>query len=94
MLANGVVEPYSKARSRSAGMAEIEKAVRALGRAEDIAIMYSTESDEAHRIADKLGDMLPEGKHPLVSRVGPVIGTHAGPRLIAIGHVSNAPGES
>ena len=94
MLANGVVEPYSKARSRSAGMAELEKAVRALGRAEDIAIMYSTEDDEAHVIADKLIDILPEGKRPLISRVGPVIGTHAGPRLIAVGHVSNIPGES
>ena len=94
MLANGVVEPYSKARSRSAGMAELEKAVRALGRAEDIAIMYSTEDDEAHVIADKLIDILPEGKRPLISRVGPVIGTHAGPRLIAVGHVSNIPEES
>ena len=94
MLDNGVVEPYSKARSRSAGMAELEKAVRALGRAEDIAIMYSTEDDEAHVIADKLIDILPEGKRPLISRVGPVIGTHAGPRLIAVGHVSNIPGES
>jgi len=94
MLDNGVVEPYSKARSRSAGMAELEKAVRSLGKAEEIAIMYSTESDEAHGIADTLGDMLPEGKHPLVSRVGPVIGTHAGPRLIAVGHVSNVSEES
>ena len=94
MLDNGVVEPYSKARSRSAGMAELEKAVRALGRAEDIAIMYSTEDDEAHVIADKLIDILPEGKRPLISRVGPVIGTHAGPRLIAVGHVSNIPGKS
>ena len=47
--------------------------------------MYSTETDDAETVAKNLGNLLPSGKSPLVMRVGPVIGTHAGPNLIAVG---------
>jgi len=34
--------------------------------------------------------LLPEGKEPYITRVGPVIGTHAGPNLVAIAAITSA----
>ena len=82
---NGEIAPFSKARSRKSGLSKLEQAIRSFGDIEELYVMYSTETDDAETVAKNLGNLLPSGKSPLVMRVGPVIGTHAGPNLIAVG---------
>jgi DegV family protein with EDD domain len=88
MLEDGVVAPFSKARSKQSGLKKMEKTIRSLGEAEEIAVIYSTDSEEAKNIARNLSDLLPPNKEPLILKVGPVIGTHAGPGLVAVGLIT------
>ena len=88
MLEEGLVAPYAKARSKRAGLDKMEKTIRSLGEAEEVAVMYSTDSEDAEVIAKNLSDLLPSGKEPIILKVGPVIGTHAGPGLVAVGLVT------
>ena len=82
---NGEIAPYGKARSRKAGLSKLEQAIRSFGDIEEIYVMYSTDTKDAEIVAEKVSDLLPAGKTPMVIRVGPVIGTHAGPDLVALG---------
>ena len=82
---NGEISPFSKARSRKSGLSKLQQAIRSFGDIEELYVMYSTETDDAETVAKSLGDLLPSGKSPMVMRVGPVIGTHAGPDLIGVG---------
>ena len=82
---NGEIAPYGKARSRKAGLSKLEQAIRSFGDIEEIYVMYSTDTKDAEIVAEKVSDLLPTGKTPMVIRVGPVIGTHAGPNLVALG---------
>ncbi len=66
----------------------MEKTIRSLGEAEEIAVMYSTDSEDAEVIANSLSDLLPSGKEPIILKVGPVIGTHAGPGLVGVGLIT------
>ena len=81
---NGEIAPYTKARSRKAGLSKLE-AIKSFGDIEELYVMYSTNTTDAEILAGNLSDLLPAGKNPMVMRVGPVIGTHAGPDLIAVG---------
>ena len=81
---DGEIGQFSKARSRNMGMLKLEQAVRELGKLDDIAIVYSTDGSDAEKLAATVEELLPDGKSPFLTRVGPVIGTHAGPNLVAI----------
>ena len=48
--------------------------------------MYSTTPDEAQNLADKLRS---ENITPIIARLGPVIGTYAGPQALAIALISD-----
>ena len=52
--------------------------------------MHSTTPDDALGVAQDLSDLLPEGKEPIIARVGPVIGTYAGPGVLGIGVLRSA----
>ena len=86
---DGEIGQFSKARSRNMGMMKLEQAVRELGKLDDIAIVYSTDESDAERLADTVKELLPDNKTPFLPRVGPVIGTHEGPNLVAITAVTS-----
>ncbi|MFL2759976.1 MAG: DegV family protein [Dehalococcoidia bacterium] len=85
---DGEIGQFSKARSRNMGMMKLEQAVRELGELDDIAIVYSTDGSDAEKLAATVKELLPHNKSPFLTRVGPVIGTHAGPNLVAIAAVT------
>ena len=87
---DGEIGQFAKARSRNMGMLKLEEAVRDLGKLDDIAIVYSTDGTDAENLAATVQDLLPGGKEPYITRVGPVIGTHAGPNLVAIAAITSA----
>ena len=86
---DGEIGQFSKARSRNMGMMKLEEAVRELGKLDDIAIVYSTDGSDAEKLAATVKDLLPSDKSPFLTRVGPVIGTHAGPNLVAIAAITS-----
>ena len=86
---DGEIGQFSKARSRNMGMLKLEEAVRELGKLDDIAIVYSTDGSDAEELATTVKDLLPSDKSPYLTRVGPVIGTHAGPNLVAIAAITS-----
>ena len=86
---NGEIGQFNKARSRNMGMMKLEQAVRDLGKLDDIAIVYSTDGSDAEKLAGTVKELLPDNKTPFLNRVGPVIGTHAGPNLVAIAAVTS-----
>ena len=86
---DGEIGQFSKARSRNMGMLKLEEAVRELGKLDDIAIVYSTDGSDAEKLAATVKDLLPSDKSTFLTRVGPVIGTHAGPNLVAIAAITS-----
>ena len=86
---DGEIGQFSKARSRNMGMLKLEEAVRELGKLDDIAIVYSTDGSDAEKLAATVKELLPDDKSPFLTRVGPVIGTHAGPNLVAIAAITS-----
>ena len=86
---DGEIGQFSKARSRNMGMLKLEQAVRELGKLDDIAIVYSTDGSDAEKLAATVKELLPDDKSPFLTRVGPVIGTHAGPNLVAIAAITS-----
>ncbi|HJX69909.1 MAG TPA: DegV family protein [Dehalococcoidia bacterium] len=50
---------------------------------EDLAIMHSTTPKEAQSLAERLKSLIPR-KQPLIARLGPALGVHAGPGALAV----------
>ena len=46
--------------------------------------------DEAQSLANELASMMPEGRQPVISRAGSVIGTYAGPGALGISLLRSA----
>ena len=82
---DGVVHELGKERSRQRGIARLKQIVRDMAPVEEVAVMHSTTPDEASAVADDLSDLLAGGKEPIVARMGPVVGTYAGPGVLGIG---------
>jgi|TARA_B110000263_G_C15234581_1_gene476361 DegV family protein with EDD domain len=82
---DGVIDTFKRARSRKGGMLLLNQTIKALGSLDDLCVIYSTDNSDAQILATQLTEFLPDGKTPLMIKVGPVIGTHAGPNLIGVG---------
>ena len=85
IISDGEVHQFAKERTLNRALVRLESAARDLAPIEELGVMYSTESDDAMRVAGNLQDLLPEGKEPIITRIGPAIGAHAGPGAIGIG---------
>lgn len=91
IIRDGEVQQFAKERTLNRALARLEQAARDLAPIEDLGVMYSTERDDALRVAGSLRDLLPEGKEPIIARIGPAIGAHAGPGAIGIGVLRASP---
>ena len=88
-ISEGEVGEFGKVRSRQAGIQKLYDSCVEAGKIESIVVAYSTDKDDALKLANQLTHVLPDGETPMVARVGPVIGTHAGPRVIALGMIKS-----
>ena len=82
---DGEIHELAKPRTTAKAVARLKQVARGFGPAESVCVMYSTTPDVARQVADDLGDMLPEGTEPMITRFGPVIGTYAGPGAVGVG---------
>lgn len=82
-VADGVVHPLERPRSRKRGIARLIALVEAALPIEAVAVCTSGDRAAAEEVAGQLGGFLAEGE-PVVSDLGPVVGAHAGPGAIGV----------
>ena len=83
-LRDGEVHPEERLRTKRHAMERLFQIATSYPKVQEIAIGYSTNPQEAQDLQTRLHAVLPQ-VNILVTRVGPVIGTHAGPGVLAIG---------
>ncbi|HEX9530705.1 MAG TPA: DegV family protein [Acidimicrobiales bacterium] len=88
-VADGKVEPESRQRTRARSLRYLVDKVRSFPEIELLAVMHG-EAPDVGEILDMLAEIHPR-EDIIVGDVGPVIGTHAGPRVIGVAFQVGAP---
>ena len=81
-IKDGELVPISQVRSRAKGKEKLLEFVAAAKDLQELCVIHSTTEDEAKELAASIKE-LPQSKI-MVARLGPVVGTHAGPGVLAI----------
>jgi len=81
-LKDGEFVPVTQARNRAKGKEKLLEFVKSARDIEDLAVIYSTTSDEAKELADSISGFPRE--RITIARLGPALGVHGGPGLLAI----------
>ena len=79
---DGVVEAESRQRTRARSLDYLVGVIKGLGKLDGLAVAHAAAPD-VEGFLDKVGEIYPRDEI-LVSYIGPVIGTHAGPGTIGI----------
>lgn len=85
IVRDGEAHELGKERTRNKGLARLIRTAREFAPIEELSVIYSTDPDDAHSVANDLRDLLPDGKEPIITRFGPVLGTYVGPKAVGIG---------
>ncbi len=80
---DGEMSPLTRLRSQTAGMDYLYNFVAGFPHVEMIAVEHSTTPDEADKLVERLGFVVPK-EHTYRSTVSPVLGVHGGPGAIAV----------
>ncbi len=81
-VADGAVEQESKQRTRARSLRYLADKVRELGPVESLSVMHG-QAPDLEEMLELLSDIAPRSEI-LVGDIGPVIGTHVGPRAIGV----------
>jgi DegV family protein with EDD domain len=82
-LKDGEVQPLERVRTRGKALQRLAELVKEMGKLERLAIMHADDPDGAGELANLIAPYFPL-KDIYISTVGPVIGTHAGPRCLGV----------
>lgn len=80
---DGEMMPTVQARSRDKGMGMLFDFVKKVNDIQDLAIVYSTTSDDAQTLANRISIVFAKELIRL-ARIGPALGVHAGPGALAV----------
>ncbi len=80
----GVVHEFGKERTRARGLAKMQEYVRQQAPLEEASVMYTTSDAGLAGLVGALDDALPEGKSPIMARMGPVLGVYVGPNTVGL----------
>ena len=83
-LRDGEVHPEERVRTKARAMERLFQIATSYPNVQELAIGYSTNPKDAHDFELRLAAAMPQ-VNILVTRVGPVIGTHVGPGALAFG---------
>ena len=87
-LQDGEVKPVARVRTRPKAIEEMLRRVAALLPAELMMAAHATTTDDLELVAGRMRALAPHARL-LTGRVGPVVGVHAGPGLLAVAVVSD-----
>jgi len=82
-IRDGEFVPVGQVRSRSKGIERLFDFAKDTADIEDLAVIYSTTPDEAKSLAERISSIL-SLKQVRIARLGPVLGVHGGPGVLAI----------
>ena len=88
-LKDGVIHPVTQARGRAKAVDILVDLMKKTGNPEEIIVEDATTPDELEDLVKRLGTAIPNAKI-IRTKVGPVIGVHAGPRIMVAGAISTA----
>lgn len=88
-LVDGEAHPVERPRTHARGMARLLELARQLGPAERVAVIYSTEEEDARHLRRNLADLAPE-EEIIMARFGPTLGTYVGPGALGIALIRRA----
>jgi len=85
-LEDGRIQPLEKVRTSSRAIARLEEiAIQQAGTAEvDVTVHHLAAAERAEAIAERLRARIPGLRELYVGEVGPVIGAHVGPGMLAV----------
>ena len=82
-IRDGLAHPIERPRSRQRGMLRLVELAGQLAPVRQLAVIYSTDLEMAHRLRHDLAGLLPEDQI-VVARFGPVLGTYIGPNAVGL----------
>ncbi len=82
-IKDGEFMPVGQVRSRSKGIERLFDFAKDTADIEDLAVVHSTTPDEAKSLAERISSTL-SLKQVRIARLGPVLGVHGGPGVLAI----------
>ena len=82
-IRNGEISPAGIARTWKKGMERLYKFIKSITTIEDIAIAHGNLPDEAQKLADYITSLFPDVV-PRLARLGPTLGSHAGPGTVLV----------
>ena len=84
LLKEGEVQPLEQIRTRNKALQRMAEIVKKQGKLDRLAILHGDDIDGASELANMLASVFPL-KDMYISYIGPVVGTHTGPRALGIG---------
>jgi len=81
-LNDGEFVPLAQFRNKAKAKDKLREYIESHADIEEISVIYSTDREEAVELAASIGDR-PQ-RHIIIARVGPALGAHAGPGLLAV----------
>ena len=87
---DGELVPAGQVRTRSKGIQRLFDFAKYAIDIQDLSILYSTTPDEAKTLAERIGSIFPRERITL-ARLGPGLGVHGGPGVLAIGFREKEP---
>ena len=82
-IRDGEAYPLTRVRAHKKALEEVLRICLSEGDVAEAAVMYTTKPDDAQYLADEVARRCP-GIPIHVGRIGPVIGVHGGPGLVAV----------
>ena len=82
-LQDGECHPVERQRNRERAVRRMVELLRELAPVRQLAVIYSTEPDQAAELRRRLSDLLPE-EEIITSRFGPTLGTYLGPQALGV----------
>jgi DegV family protein with EDD domain len=85
-LKDGVIHPVAQARGRARAVDMLVDLIKKTGNPEEIIVEDATTPDELEDLIKRISSAIPKAKI-IRTKVGPVIGVHAGPRIMVAGAI-------
>ncbi len=85
LVREGEAHELGKERTRAKMLARIQRTAEEFAPVDELCVLHSTTPEDAEQLARGISRLLPDGKEPLVTRFGPVLGTYVGPGAVGIG---------
>ncbi len=82
-IQDGEVHPLERVRSRQKAVARVIELAKGYAPFEELALMYTTNPIEVEPLESELAKLAPK-EHVYTARIGPTIGTYAGPEAVAV----------